>query len=266
MKAAYANGVLTAFEQADYHPWDLVIGTSAGGAMAAWYSAGQAEYAEETWKYVSDRRILSYRRWLRRKGPLLDHEALLEIVYLQEHPLDVEAVKRAPWPVVVTAVDVATGDTVYHDVREEPTIQWLKATGRLPLASGDPVRIDGRSLLDGGIVDPIPIRYALTQGRCNDITLITNKPPGIKRSDPKFLVERAAKKYPALRKGMEEHQLIKWESMQLALNPPPGVAARIIAPSRPTSASRMGRNLDGIRDAIALGQHDGAAFLAQQGL
>ena len=67
MKAAYANGVLSAFEELGHTAWDAIYGTSAGGALAAWFAAGQARHAEKTWEYAADRRILSYRRFLRRK-------------------------------------------------------------------------------------------------------------------------------------------------------------------------------------------------------
>ncbi len=261
MKAAYANGVLTAFEEAGYRPWDAVIGTSAGGAMAAWYSAGQAKYAEGTWAYAGDERVMSYKRALTGRGPLLDHEALLEIVYVDEHPIDVAAIRASSWPVIVTACDADTGAILYHDIREGDTIAWLKATGRLPMASGPPVEIDGRRLLDGGSIDPVPVRYAVEQVGADDLTLITNKPPGPKKSDPRVVVELAARRYPALRDGLMNHQQIKFESVQYALHPPDGVTSHVIFPSRPTRVHRLSRNMDAIQEALDLGHVDGAAFL-----
>ncbi len=263
MKATYANGVLTAFEQAGYHPWDGVYGTSAGGALAAWYSARQAEYAEQTWDYAADPRILSYRRALLRRGPLLDHEALLRIVYEQEHPINQEAIRRCRWPVVVTAVDIHTGRCVYKDLREGNVIAWLKATGRLPFASGPPVPIDGHQYLDGGVVDPIPIRHVVEEAGATDITLILNKPPGPKKPDPRFVLELAARRYPLLRDGIVHHQRIKYESTQYALNPPEGVTIRIIHPSKDTGLGRLTRDLEALRATIAWGRQDGRAFLGK---
>ncbi len=261
MKAAYANGVLTAFEQAGHHLWDVVLGTSAGGALAAWYSAGQAEFAESTWPYANDSRIINYGRFLRRQGPLMDHESLLEVVYKHEHPLDVQAVQKAPWPVVVTAVDVDTGQAVYHDIRHGDAIEWLKATGRLPMWCGPPVIINGRRLLDGGVADPIPVHYAMDQLGCNHITLITNKPVGPKKPDPKFIVDWAVKQYPALEHGLRDHQDIKWKSVQAVLEPPAHVQGHVIAPKRPTKLTRLGRNMEAVREAIVLGRRDGQAHL-----
>lgn len=260
MKAAYGNGVLSAFEEAGHTQWDAVYGTSAGGAMAAWYSAGQARYAEKTWDYAADPRILSYRRWARFQGPLLDHEALLEIVYLKEHPLDQDAIRRCGHPVIVTAADVHSGEVVYHDLREGDIIAWLKATGRLPFASGPTVAIDGREFLDGGILDPIPIRRAVADG-ATEVTLILNKPLGRRQKDNAVIAGMAARRYPKLRDGILRHHAIKGEALDYAEGPPEGVKVHIVRPSKPTGLSRLSRDLKLIRAGIELGRGDGKAFL-----
>ena len=265
MKAAYANGVLSAFEEAGHTAWDAVYGTSAGGALAAWSSAGQARYAEKTWDYASDRRIVSYRRWARRGGPLLDHEALLDIVYLQEHPIDQEAIARCPHPVYVTASDVDTGEVVYHDLRTGPVIPWLKATGRLPFASGPPVEIDGHRYLDGGILDPIPIRHVVEEGH-DDITLILNTPAGKRRKDNAVIAGLAARKYPRLRDGIVRHHEIKHDAVHFAEKPPKGVRVHIVRPHGPTGVSRLTRDLALIRGALEQGRRDGFGHLVQLGV
>jgi predicted patatin/cPLA2 family phospholipase len=261
MKAAYANGVLSAFEEAGHTKWDAVYGTSAGGAMAAWFSAGQARYAEKTWDYAADPRILSWGRWARLKGPLLDHEALLEIVYLKEHPIDQDAIRRCPHPIVVTAADVHSGEVVYHDLRQGDIIAWLKATGRLPFASGPTVAIDGREFLDGGILDPIPIRRAVADG-ATDVTVVLNKPAGKRHKDNAVIAGMAARRYPKLREGILNHYRIKGEALDYAESPPEGVTVRIVRPTRPTGLGRLTRDLGLIRAAIEMGRSDGAALLA----
>lgn len=260
MKAAYANGVLSAFEAAEHTDWDAVYGTSAGGALAAWFSAGQARYAEKTWDYAADPRILSYKRWARLGGPLLDHEALLDIVYLQEHPIDQAAIHRCPHPVVVTASDVHEGRAVYHDLRRGPIIPWLKATGRLPFASGPTVAIDGHSYLDGGILDPIPIRHVAESGY-DDITLVLNTPPGQRRKDNAVIAGIAARRYPKLRDGILRHHAIKAEAVAFAEHPPEGLTVRIVRPAAQLGVSRLTRDLGRIRGAIEQGRADGRAHL-----
>lgn len=263
MKAAYANGVLSAFEDAEHAPWDAVIGTSAGGALGAWYSAGQAAYAEHTWAYARDPRILSYRRMALGR-PVLDHEALLDIVYVDEHPIDQDAVRRAPWPVVVTGADIDTGACVYHDLRDGDIIPWLKATGRLPLGCGPPVTIDGRRYIDGGSIDPIPLRYVVERMGCTDVTLVLNTPPGPRRPDPRFMAEVAARRFPKLRDGITRHQEIKQSCIDYALDPPKGVHVDVIRPAAKMGVHRLSRDMAAINGAIEQGRRDGMTYLATQ--
>ncbi len=263
MKAAYASGVLAAFEEHGYRPFDALYGTSAGGALAAWFAAGQARYAEGTWDYAADRRILSYRSFVRR-GVLLDHEALLDIVYLDEMPIDQEAIRAAGHPVVVTAVDAETAEPVYKDLRQGDVIPWLKATGRLPFASGDAVSIEGRRYLDGGIADPIPVRKAVADGHTR-LTVVLNTPPGPRRPDNAFIAGLTARRYPALRDGILRHAAVKQEALDWLESPPKGVEVRLVRPSRPTGLSRLTRDLGRIRAALAQGRADGVAHLRAVG-
>lgn len=262
MKAAYANGVLSAFEEAG-HKFDAVYGTSAGGALGAWFSAGQARYAEATWAYAADRRILSYRRWLARRGPLLDHEALLDIIYVNEHPIDQDAIRAAPHPVIVTAVDTHSGEVRYQDLREGNIIAWLKATGRLPLASGQPVPIEGRLYLDGGIVDPIPARRAIADGHCR-LTVILNTSTESRRRDNYVISAYTARRYPALSHGILHHHDIKKQAVAFLDKPPAGVHVDVIRPTRPTGLSRLTRDQPAIQRAIEQGRMDGATHLGRQ--
>ncbi len=262
MKATFANGVLASFERAGYRPWHTVYGNSAGGALAAWHAAGQAEFAQATWKYALDPRIVNYRRALLRRGPLLDHAALLEIVYRNEHPLDVEAVRRCKHAVRVVAADADTGETVYPDIRKHDVLKWVEATGRLPLGSNGPVEIDGHRYLDGGCTDPLPIQRAIDDGH-TDILILMNQPPGIAEKDAKWFVKKASAKYPALAEDLAAHIEHKRAAWALAANPPQGVTVTLLHPKEPTGLHRLSRDLDALQRVLALGRRAGIEFLAQ---
>ncbi len=262
MKAAFANGFLSALEEANYHPWHAVVGTSAGGALAAWYSAGQARYAEHTWQYAGDPRFLSVRRALLRQGPLLDQDALFDIVYRREHPLNVEALAGAAWPVIVTVADIHQGHCEYPDIRNGDAIEWLKATGRLPFGAGDPVVINGRAYIDGGTLDPIPVRYAVEHLGANEVVIVKNMPPGPVRADPRLVLEMASRRYPRLRHGIVQHHRYKEEALAYAAQPPTGVKVRIVHPGMHTGLNRFSRDMERIDAALELGREAGRLFVA----
>jgi predicted patatin/cPLA2 family phospholipase len=255
MRSAYANGVLAAFEDAGL-TFDAVYGTSAGGALAAWWAAGQARYAAETWDYVNDDRILSYRRWLLRQGPLLDHDALFEVVYEDERPLDVEAVQSTDYPVIVTATEVETGNVVYHDLREGDVIDWLRATGRLPLASGPPVEIGGVRYLDGGLADPIPVQKAIDDG-ADEIVVVLNRPQRKSEAESWLLGAVVGQRFPELFDLVRRHADIWNEQAEIAKNPPPGVTTQIVQPDECLDLARLSRDEDKIHNALRNGEQDG---------
>jgi predicted patatin/cPLA2 family phospholipase len=263
MRGAYANGVLAAFEAADLG-FEAVYGTSAGGALAAWWSAGQADDAAQTWDYVNDERILSYRRWLTRQGPLLDHDGLFEIVYEDERPLDVDAVQASDHPVVVTATEVETGDVVYHDLREGNVIDWLRATGRLPLASGPPVEIDGTRYLDGGLADPVPIEKAIEDGH-DEIVVVLNRPERKSEAESWILGAVVGQRYPELFDLVRRHAEIWNEKVAIARDPPEGVDVSIVQPGEYLDLARLSRDEDKIENAIDTGRRDGRRWLVKQG-
>jgi predicted patatin/cPLA2 family phospholipase len=262
MRGAYANGVLAGFESAEVS-FDAVYGTSAGGALAAWWSAGQAAYAAETWDYVNDERILSYRRWLTRQGPLLDHDGLFEIVYQDERPLDVDAVQAVDFPVVVTATEVETGEAVYQDLREGDVIDWLRATGRLPLASGPPVEIDATAYLDGGLADPIPVEQAIRDG-ADEIVVVLNRPERKSEAESWLLAAVVGQRYPELFDLVRRHAEIWNEKAQIARDPPADVDVTIVQPDEYLDLARLSRDEDKIHQALEQGREDAKAFLADE--
>lgn len=260
MRAAYTNGVMATFEDAGLGPLDAVYGTSAGGALAAWFSAGQARYALGTWRYAEDARVLSWRRWLTMRGPLLDHDALFRIVYQDERPLDVDAVQRAPHKVIVSVTDLETGRAEYVDIRQGPVIDWLRATGRLPVGAGPPVEVGGRKWLDGGLADPIPIAQAIRDGG-RDIVCVLNEPRGERDPESGIAAWVIGRRYPAVRELVIRHHTMHDDSIRLAERPPPGVTVHVVQPQRHLRVGRLTRDPDLIGEAILEGERDGRAFI-----
>ncbi len=260
MRAAYANGILAAFEEVGFDPFDAVYGTSAGGALAAWWTAGQARHAAETWDYAQDPRIMSYRRFLTFQGPLLDHETLFEVVYEDEMPLDVEAVRQADHPVIVTVTDADTGEVHYKDIRQGPVLEWLKATGRLPLATGPPVEIDGTRWLDGGLVVPVPSRRAIEDG-ATEVVAILNRAEGHRVPEPWFNEWAVRRKFPALEGLVRDHHQFHADNLAWLTDPPEGVTTHLLRPDEALPVHRLSRDLGDVGQAIEVGRSDGRAFL-----
>jgi predicted patatin/cPLA2 family phospholipase len=273
MRGAYGSGVALALQEAGLVP-DAIYGTSAGGAIAAWYAAGQAHVGVTTWERVGDRQLLSYRRALWGDRPVLDFRLLYGDMYPNLFRMDVARLRAAPYPVYVTLTDADSAETALADLRaaEDPFL-LLHATSALPLVSEAPVSIGGRRYLDGGATAPLPLQQALDAGR-KDLLVVSNRPRGLRRPESPLLVAMITRRFPALGDAARRHHAIHNESIALAEalsegRAPPrhrDVKLRLVRPSKDLGLSRFTRDLKRIRAAIAQGRADGQRVAAEMGL
>jgi predicted patatin/cPLA2 family phospholipase len=263
-RAAYASGVAASLAHAGLVP-DAVYGTSAGGAIGAWFAAGQVEVGVRTWDRVTDRSLLSFRRVLVGSRPVLDFRRLYSEYYPTVFGMDVARLRAAPFPVFVTVTDADTAETDYIDLRTtaDPFVA-LHATSALPLVSEAPVVIDGRRWVDGGASDPIPIARAIADG-ARDVLCILNRPPGERRPESRVMVALVARRFPALAQAARDHHKLHAAAVALAERPPDGVRVRIVRPSEDLGISRFTRDVRVLHAAVERGRRDGreaAAALA----
>lgn len=258
-RSAYATGVLLALQRAGIVP-DAVYGTSAGGALGAWYAAGQMEKCGEIWSYAADRRIMSYRRALVGKH-IFDLRMLYRVMYLETFGMDIETLKKAPYPVIITTTNADNGRTNYVDIRhtEHPT-HWIHAGAAIPIAAEAPVEIGGERFLDGGTTDPIPIRKAIDDGH-RDIVAVLNRPRGERKPEREWAIRMFARLFPNLEYAARDHHKYHNQAVRLAENPPDGVRVRIVRPVTDTGLSRTTRDEKALRRGIDLGRRDGEAAL-----
>ncbi|HUR68878.1 MAG TPA: patatin family protein [Candidatus Thermoplasmatota archaeon] len=263
-RAAYATGALASLQAAGFVP-DAVYGTSAGGALAAWYAAGQMERACKTWEAVRDTKLLSFRRALF-GGYVFDLRTLYHHYYPNVFGMDVAAVKRAPYPVHVTITDAETLETLHPDIRHAgDPLALVHAGAAIPVLSEAPVELDGRKLLDGGTTDPIPIAKAIADGH-RDIVCVLNRAPGDRKPEPEWAIRLFARRFPALEEAARMHHEYHNRAVRLAFAPPEGVRVRVVRPDVDTGVSRATRDMTKIRSAIERGRADGARTAAAMGL
>lgn len=265
MRAAYASGVLESFERMGFVP-DAIYGTSAGAVLGAWYGARLAANGVRTWEHVGDRRIMSYRRALLGGGPVIDFRFLYGTLYPEDFGMDVEAMRRAPFPIHATVADADSGEPLYPDLRKvEAPLEYLHATSAIPLVAEAPVVCDGRRLVDGGLLDPIPLRRAIDDG-ARDVVLVLNRAPGERRPEPRFLAGLVGRRFPALAEAALRHHELHNDAVRLAHAPPAGVRVRIVRPAVETGVSRLSRDVGKIRACIEQGRREGAAAASAWGI
>ena len=150
-------GVLQVLEEAGIRP-DLVVGTSAGSFVAALYASGKTPAQLQRMAETMDEAVFT--DWT---VPLLGRgmmrgDALARYVNAQANTRHIEDFKL---PLGIVATDLQTGQGVLFQRGDVGTA--VRASSAVPSVF-EPVRIQGREYVDGGLVSPVPVRYARQMG------------------------------------------------------------------------------------------------------
>ena len=168
-------GVIQVLEENGIKP-DLVVGTSAGSMVAALYASGRTGLDMGTLAQTMDEGAIT--DWAFPSRGLLRGEALARYVREQTGGLAIELMKL---PLGIVATDRDSGAGVLF--RRGDTGTAVRASSAVP-AVFQPVKIGSREYVDGGLISPVPVRYARQMGA--DVVLavdISNPPEGALTSD-----------------------------------------------------------------------------------
>ena len=160
-------GVLKVLEHEGV-PIDLLTGTSMGGLIAAGYAAGLTPEQMEQEALRMGR--------LRNLASLVDRRmprtGLFAGKRVQEYLTQLFGDTTFPdlrVPLAVVAVDLVQGEEVV--LQEGPIVEAIRATVSLPGVFA-PLHLDGRLLVDGGVLNNLPVDVARQMGA--DVTIAVN--------------------------------------------------------------------------------------------
>lgn len=148
-------GVIQVLEEHGIRP-DLVVGTSAGSLVAALYASGKSGTELAGMVRAMDESALT--DWTFPGRGLIRGEALARFVRSQTGN---RLIEQMPLPLGIVATDAASGDPILF--RRGDTGTAVRASSAVP-AVFQPVRIGEREYLDGGLVSPVPVRFAREMG------------------------------------------------------------------------------------------------------
>ncbi len=161
-------GVIQVLEENGIRP-DLVIGTSAGSLVAALYASGMNGHELAALAAGMDESALT--DWSFPGRGLIRGEALAR--YVREktgHRL----IEQMHMPLGIVATDLASGEGIVF--RSGDTGAAVRASSAVP-AVFQPVRIGSREYVDGGLVAPVPVRYARQMGAEMVLAVDISSPP-----------------------------------------------------------------------------------------
>ena len=149
-------GVLQFLREMGLRP-DVVAGTSIGAIVGGAEVAGELDSLREWVEELSWKDVLSFLD-VGTTGGLIAGVRLID--FFREHfrDRDIEALER-PYGAVTT--DLLSGQEVW--LREGSMLQAIRASIALP-GLFSPTRIDGRWMVDGGLVNPVPVSLCRALG------------------------------------------------------------------------------------------------------
>ncbi|AIP34105.1 patatin-like phospholipase family protein [Paraburkholderia xenovorans LB400] len=170
-------GVIQVLEEAGIKP-DLVVGTSAGSLVASFYASGkngaQLQQVAET---MEEATFTDWTLPIFNRG-VLRGEALGRYVSAQ---VAGRLIENMPMPLGIVATDLNSGQGVLF--RRGDTGTAVRASSAVPSVF-QPVRIAGHDYVDGGLVSPVPVRYARQMGA--DLVLAVDISSAPEGGSPRF--------------------------------------------------------------------------------
>lgn len=163
-------GVIQILEEAGIRP-ALVVGTSAGSLVAALYASGKTgAQLQQLAEIMEEASFADWTLPVFSRG-MLRGEAFARYVSAQ---VNGRAIETMPLALGIVATDLNTGQGVLF--QRGDTALAVRASSAVP-ALFQPVRISGREYVDGGLVSPIPVRYARQMGAEIVLAVDISSPP-----------------------------------------------------------------------------------------
>ena len=170
-------GVIQVLEESGIKP-NMVVGTSAGSVVAAIYASGKSgAQLQRVADSIDQSAITDWNISILKRG-MMRGEALERFIRQQT---GIKNIEQLPIPLGVVATDLQSGEGILFQKGDIGTA--VHASSAVPSVF-EPVKIAGKEYVDGGLVSPVPVRYARQMGA--DIVLavdISSTPEGNKSDD-----------------------------------------------------------------------------------
>jgi len=242
---------------------DGIVGVSAGACFGCNYKSHQPGRAlRYNAALMGDSRYMGLRNLLR-TGNLFDAEFAYHTVPTQIDVFDAATFAADPTEFHVVCTDAVTGEPVYKQLTQADyeALEWIRASSSMPLVS-KPVPLAGRMLLDGGMVDSIPLRHAEELGFDRNIVILT-QPRGFRKQPTRLgpLFRLFMREYPRMAEVMANRHTMYNRQLEYLDERERQGKVLLIFPDAPLQISRTERRPDNMRRVYELGRKQGQAYI-----
>ncbi len=247
LRGVFTCGVLDCFMDHNLR-FPFAVGVSAGACNGLSYMSGQRGRAKASNIDLMDEYHYVGFKYLLTQKCIMDFKLLFEDFPEKIIPYDYDAYFSNPDRFVMVTTNCLTGKAEYLEEKKssERVMDIVRASSSLPFVS--PVTyVDGIPMLDGGIADSIPVEYAMSQGYEKLVVVLTRNKGYRKKEGNMMLSNIVYRKYPALRKALQERNAVYNRTMDLIDRLEAEGKITVIRPIRPVEVGRMEKDTDKLR-------------------
>lgn len=248
MRGVFTCGVLDYLMDHDIR-FPYTIGVSAGACNGLSYMSrqrGRAKYSNidllEKYHYIGLKHLL-------KKRNILDFDLLF--TEFPEHilPYDYQAYFNSPGRYVMVTTNCLTGEANYFEEKEDKNrvIDIVRASSSLPFVC--PIAyVDGIPMLDGGIVDSIPLQRAIDDGYRNNVVVLTRNRGYRKENKDIHVPSFVYRKYPKIREALSRRCAVYNEQLEMVERMEEEGNITVIRPRKPVVVDRIERDIHKLTD------------------
>ena len=264
MRGVFTSGVLDALMKHEvYFPY--VVAVSAGACNGLSYMSRQPRRAR--WSNIDMLKKYDYisLRSLIQNGSIFDPEILYQRFQEEFVPFDYKTYEKNPAVFEMVTTNCKTGRAMYlsekHNHRR--MIQIAKASSSLPFVA-QITKVDGIPMLDGGIVDSIPIIRSIDTGHHENVVVLTRN-RGYRSSEMDFKMPRFVyHEYPRLRVALSRRTEEYNKQLDLIERMEDWGEIIVIRPEKPLEVGRICQDVEKLERLYEEGFQLGERFVFER--
>lgn len=260
MRGVFTCGVLDNFMDRGIR-FPYTIGVSAGACNGLSYMSGQRGRAKfsnidllEKYQYIG-------LKYLWKQHNIMDFRLLFNDFPERILPYDYAAYARSTERYEMVTTNCLTGEANYFEEKRDKTriIDIVRASSSLPFVC--PIAwVDGVPMLDGGIVDSIPLMRARQEGFVHNVVVLTRNRGYRKDIQGTKVPPFIYRKYPLLREAINRRSVVYNEQLELVERMEDAGQITVIRPQRPIVVDRIERDIRKLTDLYEEGYQCAAAL------
>ena len=244
--------------------FDGAIGVSAGAAFGCNYKSDQpGRVIRYNIRFCDDKRYCSLRSLIK-TGDLFGADFCYHKIPDELDPFDKDTFNSSHMRFYVVCTDVSTGRPVYKQCKtaDDECYELIRASASMPIVSR-PVTVGEMTMLDGGMSDPIPIRYFESIGYDRNVVILT-QPDGYvkKQASGLGIMKLLLRKYPKVYEAMRDRHIIYNETLEYIRKKEQNGRIFVIRPEAPLGIGRTERDPVKLRNTYNAGRQAAEAAVS----